>query len=215
VPDFGRRRLVVIVLTVEVSYRRANELVDIDAFEAGNSDGVELAAKGRILSPPKRANTTASAKDMVDTVGLIVDEVGFAGRQSKGVRPNDDPPHPRFGTDWTVAFEGALAQIKIGFKTNSATVAASRVFVFHAMRLLLDAQDRFDQDAARNFFKESSSSHRNRRCALESQELVLIGNRSRLPTPGQRPGGPKAISYQVFCLGHRFSFVSKVSVLFP
>jgi hypothetical protein len=56
VPDFGRRRLVVIVLTVEVFIGALTSSSISTPFETGNSDGVELAAKRRILSPPERAN---------------------------------------------------------------------------------------------------------------------------------------------------------------
>jgi hypothetical protein len=91
-PDFGRWRLVVVVLAVEVGYGCVNELVDIDAFETVNSDGVELATKRRILSPSKRANTAMLAEYMMDTVGTIVDEVRFARRQPKGIRSYDGSP---------------------------------------------------------------------------------------------------------------------------
>jgi hypothetical protein len=130
-PDFCRWRLVVVVLAVEVGYGCVNELVDIDAFETDNSDGVELATKRRILSPSKRANTAMLAEYMMDTIGTIVDEVSFACGQPKVVRSYDSSPQPCHGAHWAVALEGARTQIEVRFKANSTAVAASFICLFH------------------------------------------------------------------------------------
>jgi hypothetical protein len=60
VPDLGRWRLVVVVLAIELGYGCANELLDIDAFEAGDPGDVELATERRILSHPKERTPQCS-----------------------------------------------------------------------------------------------------------------------------------------------------------
>lgn len=131
VPDLGGGGLIVIVRTVEVGYRRIDELIDVNALKTIDSNGIELAAELVILSPPEGADPAVSAKHMVDTVGLIIDEVGLSRQEPKGVRCGDGAPQSRHRAHRAIALEGARAQIEIHLEANSAAVAAPSVCFLH------------------------------------------------------------------------------------
>ena len=53
VPDFGRRRIVVVVRAVVVGHGGADEFIDIDLVEAIHAHGIKLAAESGFSPHPK------------------------------------------------------------------------------------------------------------------------------------------------------------------
>jgi hypothetical protein len=54
VPDLGRRRIVSVIRAVEVCHRRIDELININAIQAIDANGIKLSAERGILSPRER-----------------------------------------------------------------------------------------------------------------------------------------------------------------
>ena len=75
--DLRGRRIVVVMRTVEVSYRRIDELIDIHAIQAINANSIELAAQAGIFTPSEGADSAVPTKYMVDVVGLVINEFCF------------------------------------------------------------------------------------------------------------------------------------------
>jgi hypothetical protein len=73
--SFRRRRIVVVICAVVVSYRCIDEFINVHAIQAVDPNCVKLAAEVRTFSPPEGADTTLLAEHMVDVVGLVINEL--------------------------------------------------------------------------------------------------------------------------------------------
>jgi hypothetical protein len=92
VPDFGGRRIVIVVRAVVVGHGRVHELIDIDLVEAIDAHGTKLSAEPGILSPREGANPAMFAEEMMNAVGLVVDQVSLTGKKAEVVRHHDGAP---------------------------------------------------------------------------------------------------------------------------
>jgi hypothetical protein len=127
--------LIIIIRAIEVSDRRIDKFIDVHAVQAIDPNSIKLPAESGILSPTEGANSALSTKDMVDAVGLVINEVRFTCTQAEGICANDHTPKPRHRAHRAIAFEGAGAQVEIRLKANGPTMTMPRIRLFHGCKL--------------------------------------------------------------------------------
>jgi hypothetical protein len=87
VPNFRGRRIVLVIRAVKICHRRVDELININAIQAIDANGMKLSAERRILSPREGTDPAVFAKYVMNAVRLVVDQFSFAREKPKRVRP--------------------------------------------------------------------------------------------------------------------------------
>ena len=129
--DLGRRRIVSVIRAIEVCHRRIDELININAIQAIDANGIKLSAERGILSPREGTDSAVSAKYVMNAVGLVVDQFRFAREKSKRVRRDDGAPQSGHFAHRAIAFESARAQIKLRLEADRSTMAMPRICPLH------------------------------------------------------------------------------------
>ena len=73
-------------------HRRVDELININAIQAIDANGIKLSAERGILSTRKGTDPAVFAKYVMIAVGLVVDQFRFAREKSKRVRRDNGAP---------------------------------------------------------------------------------------------------------------------------
>src|SRR5689334_12458004 len=132
IPRLRRRRLEVVVASIDIGHRERGELFIREIVQTADDNGDELTV-GRRAHVRKRLDPASLAEHVIDAVGaeVVLAERVLALQEAKVGTIDGDQPVAALAADRAVASHCSLTEVDVGFVADRATMAAAGMGLFH------------------------------------------------------------------------------------